>query len=126
MIAHLEHANFTVTDPDVTADWMCRLFGWKIRWSGAGMTSGRTVHVGTDTHYLALFTYGDSKAAKVESYRTLGGLNHIAITVDDLDAMEAKVKAEGFETGEHYDYEPGRRFYFHDLDGIEYEVVCYL
>ena len=54
MIAHLEHANFTVTDPDVTADWMCRLFGWKIRWTGAGMTSGRTVHVGTESHCLCL------------------------------------------------------------------------
>ncbi len=126
MIAHLEHVNVTVKDPDATADWMCRLFGWHVRWSGAGMTTGRTVHVGTDTHYIALFTYGDATEAKSESYRTLNGLNHIAITVENLDEMEKQVKAEGFETGEHYDYEPGRRFYFHDRDGIEFEVVSYV
>ena len=55
----------------------------------------------------------------------MGGLNHIAVTVDDLDQTEAAIKAHGFETGNHGDYEPGRRFYFHDGDGIEYEVVKY-
>ena len=39
--------------------------------------------------------------------------------------METAIKAHGFETGNHGDYEPGRRFYFHDADGIEYEVVQY-
>lgn len=125
MPAMLEHANYTVTDPEKTADWMCRLFGWKIRWSGAGMETGRTVHVGTDTHYLALFTYGDTRPNPAESYRHTGGLNHIAVVVDDLEAMEEAIKAEGFVTGQHQDYEPGRRFYFHDADGIEYEVVQY-
>ena len=31
----------------------------------------------------------------------------------------------GFKPINHADYEPGRRFYFHDHDGIEYEVVSY-
>ena len=26
----------------------------------------------------------------------------------------------------HGDYDPGRRFYFHDVDNIEYEVVSYV
>lgn len=125
MTAQLEHTNFTVTDPDATAAWMCDLFGWKVRWAGAAMTSGRTVHVGTDTQYLALYTPGAPNAPKDDNYITRGGLNHLAVTVDDLDAMEAKIKAHGFETGSHADYEPGRRFYFHDDDGIEYEVVSY-
>lgn len=126
MIATLEHANFTVKDPDATAKWMCSLFGWTIRWAGAGMTSGRTVHVGTDTHYLALFSYGEAAPDKIDSYRTIGGLNHIAITVDDIDAMEADVKRHGFTPCNHGSYEPGRRFYFHDHDGVEFEVVSYL
>jgi len=45
--------------------------------------------------------------------------------VDDLDSVEDRVKAAGFTTGNHGDYEPGRRFYFHDADGIEFEVVSY-
>ena len=124
MTTTLEHVNITVTDPDATAAWMERLFGWHVRWSGAGMTTGRTVHVGDDTSYVALFTYGDAAPGN-ESYRTIGGLNHLAVVTDDLDAMEEKVKAEGFETGNHADYEPGRRFYFHDKDGVEVEVVSY-
>ena len=31
----------------------------------------------------------------------------------------------GLETFNHGDYEPGRRFYFFDWDGIEFEVVSY-
>ncbi len=31
----------------------------------------------------------------------------------------------GSQTHSHADYEPGRRFYFHDEDGIEFEVVSY-
>ena len=53
------------------------------------------------------------------------GFNHIAVTVDDIDAMEAKVAAAGYEPRAHGDYEPGRRFYFYDHDGIEFEVVQY-
>ena len=60
-----------------------------------------------------------------ESYDTAGGLNHLAVVVEDLDATEARVRAEGIETHSHADYEPGRRFYFRDGDGVEYEVVSY-
>ncbi|KAB2847362.1 MAG: VOC family protein, partial [Sphingopyxis terrae] len=52
-------------------------------------------------------------------------LNHVGIQVDDLDAIEAKVVDAGLRPFNHGDYEPGRRFYFFDPDGIEYEVVSY-
>jgi len=45
--------------------------------------------------------------------------------VDDLDAVETRVKDAGFATHSHADYEPGRRFYFNDADNIEIEVVTY-
>lgn len=125
MTAQLEHTNFTVSDPDATAKWMCDLFGWHIRWAGAAMQTGRTVHVGTKSRYLALFSPGAPGSAKDDSYATVGGLNHLAVVVDDIDAMEAQVKAAGFIPINHSDYEPGKRFYFNDHDGIEYEVVAY-
>ena len=125
MPAMLEHTNFTVTDPDTTAKWMCDLFGWHIRWSGAGMTTGRTIHVGTDTHYLALFTYGDTQENREDTHRFTGGLNHIALVTNDIEAMEVKVRELGFEPHNHGDYEPGLRFYFKDNDGIEFEIVQY-
>lgn len=127
MSAMLEHVNMTVTDPEATAAMLGRLFGWGVRWQGAAKNGGHTVHVGTDAQYLALFS-GSAGAALVpnhDSYSLRGGLNHVALVVDDLDAAEARVRAEGLTAHSHADYEPGRRFYFHDTDGIEYEVVSY-
>ncbi|WP_373418513.1 VOC family protein [Roseinatronobacter sp. S2] len=59
------------------------------------------------------------------SYQTRGGMNHLGVVVDDLDAVEAKVEALGFKSHRHADYDPGRRFYFYDADGVEIEVVQY-
>ena len=123
--ATLEHTNYTVADPDKTAAWMCEVFGWHVRWSGASMQTGRTVHVGDDGRYLALYTPGAPNAATEDNYATIGGLNHVAVVTDDIKDMEAKVRAAGFEPHSHADYEPGQRFYFHDNDQIEYEVVSY-
>ncbi len=35
------------------------------------------------------------------------------------------MKAAGLEPFGHDDYDPGRRFYFFDDNGIEFEVVSY-
>ena len=124
-MAFLEHVNLTVPDPEATAGRLQRLFGWQTRWQGGSIHGGRTVHVGTADQYLALYRGTGALARPGESYDTAGGLNHLAVVVDDLDATEARVKAEGIETHSHADYEPGRRFYFRDPDGVEYEIVSY-
>lgn len=124
-MARLEHVNITVADPDAAAATLCGLFDWTVRWAGPGMETGRTVHVGDEASYVALFGYGSPESPRQESYRTRGGLNHIAVVVDDLDATEARVRQAGFVPGEQYDYEPGRRFYFVEANGIEIEVVSY-
>ncbi len=125
MSALLEHANYTVSDPGATARWMSDVFGWHIRWEGDAMMGGHTKHVGTDDRYVALYTPGNPARMRPDNYTTISGLNHIAVTVDDLAAVEKAVVAQGFTPKNHGDYEPGRRFYFHDDDGIEYEVVQY-
>lgn len=125
MPAQLEHANVTVSDPVATAAWMEHLFGWHLRWKGDAIDGGMTVHVGTKDRYLALYAPQKLRDDNASSYTSVGGLNHIAVVVDDLEEMEKKVTAQGFTCGSHQDYEPGRRFYFHDQDGIEYEVVQY-
>jgi len=121
----LEHANFSVSDPRKTADMLCTLFDWRIRWSGDAIHGGHTIHVGGKDSYLAIYAQSDMRKAAPNDYKTVGSLNHIGVVVDDLDAVEARVLAAGFETTNHGDYEPGRRFYFHDHDGVEYEVVSY-
>ncbi|MEX0286984.1 MAG: VOC family protein [Paracoccaceae bacterium] len=126
MPAQLEHVNYTVKDAKKTAAWLCDLFGWHVRWEGGAMNGqGYTMHVGTDDQYVAIYQPSEIAENPTSNYVTAGGLNHIAVVVDDIDGMEQKILAAGFKTGNHGDYEPGRRFYFHDDDNIEYEVVQY-
>ncbi len=122
--AFVEHVNLTVRDPARLAQLMIDLFGWHIRWQGPSQLGGETIHVGTDDCYLAIYTdpqkkYGDENFVKGRP------LNHVGIVVDDLDAVEAKVAAAGLKPWGHDDYDPGRRFYFYDFDGIEFEVISY-
>ncbi|MGI9370406.1 MAG: VOC family protein [Ruegeria sp.] len=125
MMATLEHTNFTVRDPKASAAWMQDVFGWKTRWEGKAMNGGYTVHVGSKHTYLALYAPSDPKPSGETSYDIVGGLNHVGVLVEDLDGTEANVRAAGFEPHTHADYEPGRRFYFDDDNGIEFEVVAY-
>jgi len=127
MAATLEHVNFTVPDPDRTAAWLCELLGWHVRWRGEAINGGYTVHVGSAGQYLAIYTGlgGSPQAPAHTSYSQIGGFNHVGIVVDDLDAIEAKVRALGYAPEKHADYEPGRRFYFRDENAIEYEMVSY-
>lgn len=117
----LEHANITVSDPDRLSLFLQKLCGWHERWRGPSQLGGRTIHVGNERDYLALYTH----ASPVPRYTKGQPLNHIALVVDDLDGAEAIVKDAGLIPFSHGDYEPGRRFYFYDWDGIEFELVSY-
>lgn len=124
-LSQLEHLNVTVKDPKATADWLCDIFGWTIRWQGKAKDDGYTVHVGSENSYLAIYSTGNSQETNISSYKMAGGLNHVGIVVTDLDVVESKVIDKGFKPHSHADYEPGRRFYFYDDNGIEFEVVSY-
>lgn len=120
----IEHVNITVRDPERSAALLADLFGWHVRWSGPALNNGHTVHVGDDRFYLALYTHAGAETPEA-TFRKGRPLNHIGIVVDDLDALEAKVVAAGLTPFSHADYEPGRRFYFLDPDGTEFEAVSY-
>ena len=119
--ATIEHANLTVSDIERSSELFQKLLGWHERWRGPARDGGETIHVGDHRSYLALHTdrRPHGRFAKGEP------LNHIGVVVDDLDAAEAVVLDAGLEAFNHADYEPGRRFYFFDWDGIEFEVVSY-
>lgn len=126
--AKLEHVNITVSNPQRSAALMRHLFGWHIRWEGPSMLDGHTIHVGNEEQYIALYSNEDVKAANDgngPAFQKGQPLNHVAMIVDDLDGVEEKVIAAGLETFGHADYDPGRRFYFFDWNGIEFEVVNY-
>lgn len=125
MPARLEHVNVTLKDASAFAEMLEDLFDWKVRWEGDAIAGGRSVHVGTEDDYVALYQPATQVAAKSDNYVTSGGLNHIGVVVDDLDGTEAKVKKAGFAPRSHADYEPGKRFYFDGPEGVEIEVVSY-
>ena len=118
---HLEHINITVSDIKRSAALLGALMGWRIRWRGPSQLGGETIHVGGEADYIAVYT----KGAAVDRFAKGVPLNHVGLVVDDLDAAEAVVRKAGLEPFNHADYEPGRRFYFFDWDGIEFEMVSY-
>jgi catechol 2,3-dioxygenase-like lactoylglutathione lyase family enzyme len=113
--------NLSVANPERTARLLADLFGWQERWRGPSQLGGWTIHIGSETEYLALYTHDGEKGGHPKGQP----FNHLGIEVDDLAAVEARVIAAGLTPFNHADYDPGRRFYFLDPDGIEYEVVSY-
>ena len=122
---HLEHVNFTVPDAKATAQILCKIFDWHIRWQGAAKNDGFTVHVGDEDSYLALYTPKHDLNPEAQRYHHIAGLNHVGVVVADIDAVEAHVRAAGYTPTEREDYEPGLRFYFDGPHGMEFEVVQY-
>lgn len=121
----IEHVNLTVSDIERSADFFEKLLGWQQRWRGSAQNGGETIHIGepdTGATYLALYTDGADHAGQ----RKGRPMNHVGLVVEDLDAAERVVVDAGLEPFSHDDYEPGRRFYFFDWDGIEFELVSYV
>lgn len=120
----IEHVNLTVSDAERAARLMETVFGWHRRWQGPARDDGKVIHVGTNEYYLAFYAEKDSPAGR--RYVKGEPLNHVAVEVENLDAIERKVIEAGLVPFSHGDYEPGRRFYFLDHDGIEFEIVSYV
>lgn len=122
--ARIEHVNLTVSDVDRSANFFAGLLGWHQRWRGAATNGGETIHLGQageGRNYIAFYTdkadhSGQSKGKP---------LNHVGLLVNDLESAEDAVIAAGLVPFGHGDYAPGRRFYFFDWDGIEFEIVSY-
>ncbi|PEQ12941.1 glyoxalase [Novosphingobium sp. PC22D] len=117
----IEHTNITVSDPDRSSQLLQNLLGWHERWRGPAINDGETIHVGDENRYIALYTDHQPHARFAKG----APLNHVGLLVDDLDGAEQIVTEAGLEPFNHGDYAPGRRFYFFDWDGIEFEVVSY-
>ena len=117
----IEHVNLAVSDIERSAAFFEKLLGWKQRWRGRTGNGGETIHVGEAESYLALH---DTRQPHAPA-RYGEPLNHVGLLVGDLDAADRVVAEVGLKPFGHDDYEPGRRFYFFDWDGIEFEVVSY-
>ena len=123
--AYLEHANISVSNPDISAKHLCDLFDWKVRWSGPSMDDGYTVHVGGQNSYIALYNCDKVKIHTNQDHTHLTHLNHIAVVVENLEETRKRATDLGFKPFNFREYNPGRSFYLLDNDGLEIEVVCY-
>lgn len=119
----LEHVNLTVSDLDRSIDFYARLFDFRVRWRGTTDGDKPAAHVGDDRCYLALFETEHPGRHHVD-YASVG-FNHFGLVVDDLDEMKQRLASLGVSPTDEHDYEPGRRVYFLDPDGIEVELVQY-
>ena len=119
----LEHVNLTVSDVDRSAGFYGDLFGFRLRWRGKTADGAEAAHVGDDRCYLALFQ-ARRPGRPPRDYAGVG-LNHFGFVVDDLGAMKRRLASHGISPHSEQAYDPGRRLYFLDPDGIEVELVEY-
>ncbi len=122
----LEHANITVSDIDRSQQFYRELFDLDLRWDGSARESDgpvRAVHLGNEHSYLALFEA--TKAGRAPADYDKPGLNHIAFEVDDVEVYQRRLEHMGVPIHLEGDYEPGRRIYCYDPDGVELELVSY-
>ena len=82
----LEHINLTVPDPQATADLLCDLFGWHVRWQGEAKNAGFTIHVGGHGSYLALYRHQDMAVDTAAWSRTR------TLTTSRVDASTSMMK----------------------------------
>ena len=100
-MAELEHLNVTVKDTHATAEMLYDLSGWGIPWEGASINDGYSLHVGSKTSYLALYTPPKNPMPAAPKYYSGATLNHLGIVVDDLDTVEQKVIKRGYVPNSH-------------------------
>ena len=119
----LEHVNMSVADLDRSIGFYEQLLGLQVRWRGTTASGEPAAHIGAGGQYLALFEVGGDRAPEPAYERP--GLNHFGWVVDDLEAARQRLAALNVRPHYEADYEPGRRLYFYDLDGLEVELVEY-
>ena len=119
----IEHVNMTVSNVAASADFYRQVFGFETRWEGLTGSGLRAIHLGTDDSYLSLFEARGPGSAPAD-YGSVG-FNHLGFVVEDLDAYRGTLDRMGVAVQVPEDYDPGRRLYFFDPDGIEIELVEY-
>lgn len=122
----LEHANLSVTDVAATTRFITTaLPDLDVRGEGLDGAGRPWRHVGNAHFYVALQAVDENPSRA--PYGNTVGMNHLGWEVDDVDALEARMRDAGFEPNMHADAHPARRrVYFYDPDGNDWEFVQYL
>jgi len=123
--AAIEHVNLSASDPDQLAEQLCQLFDWQIRWSGAAMDNGYTVHVGGSSSYMAIYKNTKLIENPQRSHNTIHNLNHIGVVVKDLKTFRQRAEELGLSPFNDSEYGPCSSFYCYLADGLEIELISY-
>ena len=126
---YLEHANITVARLAPALQFLLTaLPGWRLRGQGEMDWFGTPIqwlHVGSDSHYIALQSGGDGPPLHWQSLAT--GAKHVGIVVPDLDAVIARLQATGHTMDHPGGADPHRRSAYSCPDDLlQIEFVQYL
>lgn len=119
----LEHVNLSVSDLERSIAFYNELFGFEVRWRGFTSDGQPAAHVGDQRCYLALFQ-ASAPGHLQHDYEHVG-FNHFGFVVESLENVRERLSRMQITPHLEGDYEPGRRLYFHDPDGVEIELVEY-
>ena len=118
-----DHIHLRTPDPEATAQWFERMFGAQVLRSTQMGKPRIDIKLGGANIFLAQVTPGDGvNAAPTTPYQ---GLDHFGLTVKDIDAVAAEIKAKGVEfTKEPTTIRPGVRICFiRGPQGISIELL---
>ncbi|UTT85579.1 VOC family protein [Vibrio pelagius] len=125
MQAYVEHANITVSNIDDAVQFIQTAIP-EFKERHRGQTNYRWCHIGTDDSYIALQEVVEREQTDRSPYLDVG-INHIGIVVDDVDRVEKRLLAAGYEQNDIGEDNPFRkRVYFYDASGVEWEFIEYL
>ena len=127
-MVRIEHANLVVRDIAGTLDFLQTAFpSWRVRGEGRMEWHGkprRWLHVGDDDYYITLNDDGEGENRDLTGHRP--GLAHLGFVVDDVDAVIARLEANGYEIDIDDANHPFRKnVYFLDPAGFQFEFVQY-
>ncbi len=127
MTLRLEHANLSVRDIDAMIGFLRTAFPeFRVRGEGKTLLGARWVHVGSDETYIALNQATSDPGEPWVPYGGKPGTNHLGYEVDDVDAVQARLKAAGYRESTVPNAHPHRRrVYFCDSEGHDWEFVQY-
>jgi glyoxylase I family protein len=93
-----------------------------VRWRGKTTFGKPAAHVGDKDQYIGHQVASDDQQRPDYSSP---GLNHFGIVVESLAKARETLAKRGIPPHNEPEYEPGRRFYFFDPNGVEVELIEY-
>ncbi len=127
-MTQFEHANITVPNIDAALAFLLNAApDFQIKTDQTHQDSYRWVHIGNENCYFALQESHSPSVSKDtrKPYQNIA-VNHIGMIVDDLDNIQLNLLALGYEqNGDITQEKHGRRLYFYDKAGFEWELIEY-